>query len=55
MNPRDSFYDEDDRARRADGDVWAARGRAFLRWLKARPAESWLFFVAGLIVAGVLL
>ncbi len=26
----------------------------FGRWLSKRPAESWAFFVAGLLIAGIL-
>ena len=56
MNNDDSLYEDELRARRAAGhDAWAVRGRRFVRWLKAQPAECWLFLVVGLIVGGVFL
>lgn len=27
----------------------------FLLWLKRRPSESWLFFVAGILIGAILL
>ena len=48
MNDYGHPYDEEGRAH--DGQVWRDRLQAFLRWLKARPAESWLFLVAGVLI-----
>jgi len=38
-----------------DHAEWRVRGRSFFRWLKARPVESWLFFVGGLLAGKILL
>jgi hypothetical protein len=56
MTDYDSIRDDD----RADGHAdetakWRTRGRAFLRWLTKRPAESWLFFVGGVLAGKILL
>ena len=40
--PGSRYRDEDDAMKRA------------LRWLSKRPAESWGFFIAGMLVAGIL-
>ncbi|MCG8443915.1 MAG: hypothetical protein MI723_19100 [Caulobacterales bacterium] len=49
-------YEELERERRsADGrEAWRERGRAFMRWLSRRPAESWLFLAAGVVIGGIL-
>ena len=52
----DRTFDDDPRVRRGDdSEEWAVRGRRFMRWLKARPAESWLFFAAGVVFGSVFL
>ncbi len=49
-------YDDERRESRTDEQAhWKARGRSLLRWLAARPAESWLFFVGGLLAGKILL
>jgi hypothetical protein len=48
--------DEDRDIRRDEQHAeWRARGVRLFRWLKARPAESWLFFVGGLLAGKILL
>jgi hypothetical protein len=47
--------DEQRLHREEEAHRWRERGRAFWRWLKARPAESWLFLIAGVLTGKVLL
>jgi hypothetical protein len=47
--------DEQRLHRDEEQERWRGRGRAFWRWLKARPAESWLFLIAGVLTGKVLL
>lgn len=35
-------------------DVWRQRAGRFWSWLKRRPAESWGFFVVGLLIGSVI-
>lgn len=56
MTDYDSTRDYDRSARRDEEHAeWRARGARLFRWLKARPAESWLFFVGGLLAGKILL
>jgi hypothetical protein len=56
MTDHDSTRDYERSARRDEEHAeWRARGRSFLRWLKARPVESWLFLVGGLLAGKILL
>ncbi|MEL7480142.1 MAG: hypothetical protein AAGJ29_01145 [Pseudomonadota bacterium] len=41
-------YDRTDRFDRAEDGL-----KRFTRWLGRRPAESWGFFIAGLVIAGI--
>ncbi|MGD2132811.1 MAG: hypothetical protein PVI23_08465 [Maricaulaceae bacterium] len=50
MNEYGRDYDDD--GRRHDDRVWRERFDAFMRWLKARPVESWAFFIAGVFLGG---
>ncbi len=43
------------RERARQDEPWARRSDAFLAWLRARPRESWGFFIAGLVIGGFLL
>ncbi|MEL7128415.1 MAG: hypothetical protein AAGK23_02615 [Pseudomonadota bacterium] len=44
--------DYEDRASRYDqAETTISR---FGRWLSKRPGESWAFFIAGMIIAGIL-
>jgi len=55
MTDQDPYYDEDVRTRRTeDADAWRSRGRRLWRWIASRPAESWLFFVGGVLVSRIL-
>jgi hypothetical protein len=56
MTEYDGLHDEERRTGREDEHArWRARGRAFWRWLASRPAESWLFFVSGILLGKILL
>lgn len=56
MTDYDDLREHERREGRSDEQArWRQRGRAFWRWLAARPAESWLFFVAGVLAGKVLL
>ncbi len=53
MTDTDRLTDEERYSR--EHAAWRARGRSLWRWLKARPAESWLFFAGGLLAGKILL
>lgn len=56
MTDYEGFTEEERRAHRSDEHAaWRARGRSVWRWLATRPAESWLFFVGGLLLGKILL
>lgn len=44
-----SYDDRNDSFARAENGL-----QRFGRWLSRRPGESWVFFFAGIIIAGVL-
>jgi hypothetical protein len=43
------YQDRTDRYNRAEASF-----SRFVKWLKRRPAESWGFFIAGILIAGLL-
>ncbi len=51
----DHAHDHGYGRRARDHDEWRERGARFWRWLTARPAESWLFFAAGLVIGKIIL
>jgi hypothetical protein len=51
----DDRLSDEELGRSREHAEWRARGRALWRWLKARPVESWLFFIGGLLTGSILL
>ncbi|MDQ7017654.1 MAG: hypothetical protein Q9M33_00705 [Robiginitomaculum sp.] len=52
MSKYDPYDDGPSKADQAAED-WRETSSRFWRYLRTRPAETWGFFVAGLIVGGV--
>jgi hypothetical protein len=40
---------------RHEDESWQRKGARFVRYLTSRKAETWYFFIAGFIIAAVIL